>query len=143
MTNAQSAQAQESGTGEHPGRRLAWAAIDKILAHPELHDQGVWLKQTECGTAGCLAGHVTLLAGDTPTTWHVDSFGFDTGIGESVISSATGRRRLVSARARELLYITDGQADELFNDGNSVGYLIDSVTHIFGPKPEAQGEQAS
>lgn len=35
--------------------------MDYIEAHPEEHDQRVWLARTACGTRGCLAGHAILL----------------------------------------------------------------------------------
>lgn len=45
------------------GRRAA--VIDHVLAHPESHDQGVWITQTPaCGTTACLAGWTCRLAGD-------------------------------------------------------------------------------
>jgi len=41
-------------------------ALAAIRANPAAHDQDVWIRRTECGTAQCLAGWVCLLAGAVP-----------------------------------------------------------------------------
>jgi hypothetical protein len=38
--------------------------MQHILDHPEAHNQGVYIEETTCGTAACLAGWIGLLYGE-------------------------------------------------------------------------------
>jgi len=109
-----------------PDAARAYAALDHIITHPELHDQGFWLgPTTECGTVSCFAGRVVLQAGDRKIA---DD--------RSMIHSAeTGRRRSIQRRAQELLDITDGQVSLLFKGDNDLDDLKALVYDIFGPRP--------
>jgi hypothetical protein len=40
--------------------------IEQIILHPETWKQGDWAQETDCGTAFCVAGWVTHLAGAKP-----------------------------------------------------------------------------
>jgi len=111
-----------------PDAARAYAALDHIITHPELHDQSLWLgKATECGTVACFAGRVVLQAGDRRDD---DFWKFP-----AVISGDTGRRRSVQRRAQELLDITDGQVSLLFKGDNDLDDLKALVYDIFGPRP--------
>lgn len=46
-----------------PNVALLEETLDYILVHPEEHDQGVWIEQTECGTTRCFAGTAVMLTG--------------------------------------------------------------------------------
>lgn len=118
---------------------LAWRVMDHITAHPEKHDQNVWIEQVSdqlddpedqtCGTAACFAGWATLLSGDKPLFEGYRVAG-------AVISTATKRERRVANRAKELLGLTDTQADCLFYGGNTRAELEELVIDYFGPRPE-------
>lgn len=51
------------------------AALAAVMAHPELHDQTSWLVKFDCGTGGCLFGHIALQAGAEPIweSWEKDT----------------------------------------------------------------------
>jgi hypothetical protein len=40
--------------------------LEHVTEHPDQHDQRVWVKQTGCGTAACLAGWAVLIEGLDP-----------------------------------------------------------------------------
>jgi hypothetical protein len=113
-----------------PNAERAYATLDFILAHPERHNQEIWLEPTECGTAGCFAGLTTILAGDTPELAFFSA--------PSVISADTRRRRQIALRAQDLLCLTMSQADALFSSSNSLDDLIALTDKFFGPRPEAK-----
>lgn len=79
-------------------------AIAYIEAHPEEHDQAAWLERWDCGTVACLAGHVALLASGTPSCsgWVL----------------MDGEERHVEDVAREVLDLTEEQADRFFYSTN-------------------------
>ena len=117
-------------TRRTPDAVRAYAVLDFIRAHPELHDQEIWLRKTDCGTAGCFAGLACWLNGDTPI--------FEGGPGSSVVRSADTRRQVqIRNRAIGLLGLSPTQADLLFDAGNSLEDLISEVEQIFGERPAA------
>jgi hypothetical protein len=118
-----------------PNAELAWRVIDHIDAHPDQHDQGHWVRQTDCGTTACFAGWTTILSGDRPVT---ELPGYVDGFTDVVTVDPEGRSYdlTVQARARELLGITHQAAHDLFYNAMSLDDLRDAVAEIFGPRPE-------
>lgn len=67
MTNNHSAgEARVGPQSALRGRALALLALSFAEERPEAYDQQVWIVHDECGTTGCFAGLVTLLAGARP-----------------------------------------------------------------------------
>lgn len=122
-------------TRPKPNAELAYAVLDHIDAHPEQWNQGVWvrIRVRGCGTAACFAGWASLLSGDEP----YEHWSSDNGASSEIRSAETGRIRQVRNRARDLLRITDWQADDLFDAGRIRSELDDAVAEIFGPRPDA------
>lgn len=119
-----------------PNAELAYLILDYIDAHPEQHDQDVWIQEKECGTAGCFAGWATLLSGDRPNTNHEDDAEAET---VWVAVAGVDTSQYIPARAAELLGISfDEQAtwgNRLFNATNTREDLGRLVAEIFGPRP--------
>ncbi len=67
---------------------------------------GVFHTRTECGTAACIAGHVLILEGYSPT---LDSCQFIKN-GEKVFADEGKRKKLLG--------LTDDQAENLFYSNN-------------------------
>lgn len=110
-----------------PDTARAYQVLDHILAHPEQHDQGIWMN--ECGTVACLAGWTCLLAGDQPVCRPLWTDYMAVRVGD------THRLRKIRGRAKELLGIDDLQADYLFDASNSIDDLIEEIEKIFGKRP--------
>ena len=121
-----------------PNAELAYRVLDHIDAHPDQHDQHVWIERVmsggkDCGTAACLAGWACLLSGDTPV------FGDESEIGTCEVS--TGRTyESVPERAAELLGIPyemrSGAGHPLFHQENTREDLGRLIPEVFGPRPE-------
>jgi len=112
-----------------PNAVLAYETLDYIEANPKEWNQDVWF----CGTAACFAGRATLLHGDkrAPGLDAVD-----------VIPTEDQRRRVyVRTRARQLLGINHSDADDLFDPFNGLEDLRELVKEIFGPRPDAAGQE--
>jgi hypothetical protein len=121
-------------TGQIPNAELAYRVLDHIDAHPEQWDQGIWIRESDCGTAGCFAGWAVLLAGGTVGT---AVSGFDP-------PPVTGGPREIVGRsvadAAELLLGSDHIAGDrdLFDANNTREDLSVLVAEIFGPRPERE-----
>ncbi len=115
-------------TETKPNAELAYRVLDHIDANPDSWDQGLWLKRTDCGTAGCFAGWACMLAGDEPSFRFIDSLRTD-------FVEVDGDRVYVEDRAADRLGITPELADALFHPANTREVLGDMVAEIFGPRP--------
>lgn len=84
--------------------------LDYIKAHPKEWDQEVWRQVTSCGTVACFAGWACALNGDrfNPDDW------------EFVITDESGVSSPIEDRAREILGLAIGEADWLFDGGNTL-----------------------
>jgi hypothetical protein len=108
------------------GEELFEAILTKIKSEPESHDQSVYLRKAECGTAGCVAGWAVLLAyPDAKPLW--DSAGatarvFVPGMGE----------RPVEVTAEDLLLLDFDQSDWLFNPNNTIEDIERIGAEIYG-----------
>lgn len=81
--------------------------MNQIRAFPELHDQNVFFKDTDCGTAACFAGWVCILSGYQPV---IDGSNF-----RCFVSLPEGHWVPAWETAQELLGLTDEQACVLFS----------------------------
>lgn len=86
------------------------AALAWIDAHPEQHDQSVWMARSSCGTTYCLAGAVVMLAGAEPL-WDLDA-----GTESYRVKMPDGAVHSVEVLAAELLGIQLRHAGLLFHD---------------------------
>jgi len=94
------------------------ATADAIQTHPSRYEQGTWQRVEECGTVGCVAGHAAWQAGWTQSS-DLDSFMVRR-------DGNKGRSRDVSVVAREVLGLTQTEAQALFAGGwQPRGYDID------------------
>jgi hypothetical protein len=123
-------------TAPTPNAELAYRVLDHIDAHPEQHNQRVWIEDRgDCGTAACMAGWTCLLSGDQPR-FHGDG----DPEAEFVIHAGVTRGDYIPDRAAELLGMKpDGGAQtgfRLFEPSNTREDLGRLVAEIFGPRPE-------
>lgn len=123
-------------TPTKPNAELAYATLDQIDEHPELHDQSWWFTVTECGTTGCFAGWACLLSGDKPDALDRPMHLLDIGADVSFVVRPDGVTQSVSEHAQELLGLDWETARRLFASGNTRERLGDLVAKIFGPRPE-------
>lgn len=84
-----------------------------------------------CGSTGCVAGHATLLAGDSPVVMAStleDSPGMTVSWTQVVPIDGEKQGVVVSVddRAQELLGLTEGQAQDLFCAGNTITDVRDA-----------------
>lgn len=116
-----------------PNAELAYRTLDHIDAHPEDHDQDVWIQKVECGTAGCFAGWACLLSGDVADINSDDDFEAE------YVRTEDGERIYIPRRAAEVLGINYDRANEyaheLFRPENTREDLGRLVADIFGPRP--------
>jgi hypothetical protein len=104
---------------------LAW-----IEAHPEQHDQGVWVRgvvdgRVDCGTTACLAGWVVAQA-HPDAVFIPDKLDLSPRMRHIRMHSAVrigDKAESVSDQARQLLGINDAQADALFSASNDLDDL--------------------
>jgi hypothetical protein len=120
-----------------PNAALAYRVLDHIDAHPEQHDQNVWVEEgRDCGTAACLAGWAVLLSGDEPIFDDDEPPQRETN---EVL--ADGSILPVWSRAADLLRIDPDGGPEgvggyrLFSQHNTRDDLGRLITEIFGPRP--------
>lgn len=116
-------------------------ALAHIEAHPEQHDQGVWLRKVDCGTAACLAGWVVIQ--EYPEAGFVRDR-YDIGNTYSRVDILPeGKAPLVDEVAFQLLGITSDQADVLFDERNTIGHLkamrdlLAADENVYGDELEA------
>jgi hypothetical protein len=106
---------------------------DWIQAFPERHNQQQWISgeidvenyaAVECGTACCVAGWAVAFSGLKVNENSWDSYG---GEGYRCVHDADGNEWHVANKAREILDLSPGQGNRLFEGQNSrefiVGYL--------------------
>lgn len=112
-----------------PAERL-YLVLDVIDHDPASWNQGDWLRETECGTAACVAGHLALTAGYQPV-WRLTE-----SVGRIASDIRNGGRFAgsVSLRAAELLGFAGANGMELAAAGlcpDCEGdiYHYDTVTH--------------
>jgi hypothetical protein len=125
-----------------PNAELAYRVLDHIDAHPEQHNQAVFLRTPggmadeveaitpevvaqHCGTTACFAGWAALLSG-----LELDRFS-----GDAILPD--GLTRDIELTARDLLNLTPPQSDELFYAAQHIDEVRATVAEIFGPRPEA------
>lgn len=114
-----------------PNIPLLRRTLDHIRAHPEEWRQGYW----RCGTTMCFAGHAAFLAGgewfhpeDPMCSYMVAQPGEVTYLRGAV---------RVEDRARRVLGLTEGQADELFAGINTLGEIETLIDEICAEAGEA------
>lgn len=83
--------------------------MQQIKDHPELHDQGPFFSQKECGTAACFGGWACLLSGYTPNRYGY----FATAI------TPSGDIVQPWEEAQCLLGLSSEEADTLFSPSNT------------------------
>ena|ERR1044072_3322045 len=106
----------------------AYAVLDHINAHPELHEQTTWMSKKEGGKIiGCFAGWTCLLAGDKPVFGHPF-------VTNRVVSSSSKRRCSIYGRARYLLGLTPKEEEELFQSHNTRNGLRNIVQRFYGER---------
>jgi hypothetical protein len=94
--------------------------LEKIEADPGSFAQNFWATRTECGTAFCIAGHAATLDGSKPL--------WDTGwtprdnVAISVLTPE-GFEKLIGDHGREVLGLTELQAQFVFHPGNTLSQL--------------------
>lgn len=91
------------------GELLLRDTLEHVTAHRDELDQSEWAWKTACGTTMCLGGHAVVRAGHQ-IQWNVWSFA----------AGCVTSGRSISEVAREVLDLTEDQADRLFAAGNSL-----------------------
>lgn len=101
-----------------------------ILAFPEKHDQGVYVRTStpgmfnppnatgSCGTAACLAGWAALFAGREPifeSAGHTIAYYIYDSVAERFISNDAGELLGILPEEREKLFYPDNTARDLYN----------------------------
>lgn len=123
----------------HPNANahLAYAILDHIDADPASHDQTVWFRRNECGTAGCFAG------------WALHFTGAKMAFARNSYLIAANGELYVRGEAEKALglpydgaWVTDVAEDgtcehteDLFSIHNTREDLHRLVGVIFGPRP--------
>ena len=79
---------------------------DHIQAHPELIDMTKWVREEDCGTVACIAGHTCLLSG------------YKAVEGKKYTMKRGVERISIQDEAQKLLGLDDEQAADLFFTGN-------------------------
>jgi hypothetical protein len=102
-----------------PNLELLRKVLRHIDAHPEEYDQGNFAVRTECGTAYCIAGHACVMSGFR-FKWHKNM--------EQSASLACGVG--ADPKATELLGLTDGEAEYLFDPENDREGIEDLAMEI-------------
>lgn len=82
-----------------------------------------WSRSPSCGTAGCIAGWAVVVSGER--------LGKPNSLGQ-INETKTGRS--IPERAKELLDITEIQADRLFSGGNDIEDIETIAEKILGHK---------
>lgn len=120
---------------------IDWARLQDVLewveAHPERHNQRVWAKRTECGTAACLAGWTVMFAG-IEINWEPDGC-WEAGT-HFIYDTVDGV--FISDAAAHLLGLDEHVAKRLFDEDNTVRDLWEIASEatlgaVRRPVPEA------
>jgi hypothetical protein len=92
---------------------------DQVTIHPETHDQEVFI----CDTRRCIAGWTI----EFSTEWEFDTVATVKPVGMSTVEALDlGEVESVSAAAKEILGLTDDEADYLFfceSNDEAIRYL--------------------
>ena len=135
----------------NPDEIASIARLDNEIAyletHPEEWNQGLWIgtphnttpQKWSCGTVACLGGFVAIHAGWTPDPNNpdVEIVGDGDGGPETTAHhyvTKNGETKTVFAVARELLMLTEDQAEYLFASENSIHdlkYLRNEIVHAW------------
>lgn len=97
--------------------------LEYVTNHPEHWRQNQWLKQTACGTVGCLAGNTVLHAGGEPLFGAGGARVDQATYARVELNGVTRNAVAVSTAARELLGLDRDQADVLFHPLNGLHRL--------------------
>lgn len=97
---------------------LGRKVLDHVTGHPELFKMSTWGQVTECGTAGCLAGHTMLQDG---YSFDEDTSRFVRPDGSTVSSGAEGDE------AARLLGLT---VDEQYDEGWDLFSAAQTEDHV-------------
>lgn len=91
-------------------KALDWAELEAKKPRRESQwNQAMWLSETDCGTAYCIAGYVAHITADINR---------DDGIGMTTLSGV-----LIPRHATRELGLTNGEAAQLFMASNSIADL--------------------
>lgn len=104
---------------------------DHIRAHPEQHDQFYWVRKSECGTTGCIAGWAVLLNGDALEPGKHFSGEHDVSTMDYALMD---NRDTISHFAQQLLGLSYSQREQLFLSDNkeALEYLDDLIVRAGG-----------
>lgn len=117
-----------------PNVELLRRVLEHITAHPEEHDQRVWARHTDCGTAMCLAGHAVTITG------HAIDYGKHSWSGLVYLTRAGESIEDVAARE---LGLSDDQAENLFDPDNTRAELWREAAQITDGAIEIPAEIAA
>ncbi|WP_063042268.1 MULTISPECIES: hypothetical protein [Nocardia] len=96
-------------------------AVVQIILHPETWNQSYYAAKTDCGTAFCVAGWVTRLAGAEPV--------FEGDHWATTDCILNGRQRYIDAASSELLGLDLVRGDSLYDGDNSLETILKLVTN--------------
>lgn len=127
--------------GYEEGARLLQRCLEQATVFPSGHDQGSWFNiklsldgdgnPTACGSTGCLAGHAVALRGFVPEI-NADYLLRDGSAMAYRVKSGWGGAALeVDEQAQRLLFVTDAEADFLFDDQRKLNELWDRAIELF------------
>jgi hypothetical protein len=116
-----------------------------LEAHPDRHDQSVWLSRDTCGTVACLAGWTCLRNGYVEVVMKDEAL--ETVV-VGIYADSDPEKVVVpaSAAARDLLELDDDEGDELFSGNNSLEDLwriADELTDYEVSRLFAEGSVSS
>lgn len=100
----------------------AQAIYDHLVAHPELHDQAFYGKQTECGTTLCIAGYALVAFEPESVEW--------TGFGAKQFMKTIIEERSIDSVAGDLLGLESyAEREYLFHEMNN-GVALEKLRGI-------------
>lgn len=112
----------------------AWITFDYIAAHPELHDQNLWVgnwapttagQAIQCGTAACFAGWFALLAGCE----------LSSNLESTQVIESGGERSEIDYWVAEQIEVPLASAyDCLYSAGLTVEQIGEGLTMLIGPR---------
>lgn len=111
------------------------SALAHILREPDTWDQAKWAVEKPCGTAFCLAGHITQLAGMQLDREEVDWDAYDRPTYSQVIDEF-GTPFTIQHAAVRLLGISFDEAYGLFHPHNDFDDLIQAGALVSGLDPD-------
>jgi hypothetical protein len=133
-----------------PNAAAAYAALDHLYAHPELHDESVLIRHNGDRVVSCYGTRTVLCAGHAvDTNGDVVIADLPDDLAEDVHYLLDGDRDVdpeyprlladVAEVAQVLLRITEQQAGHLFGTPANIGRraLRRLIEEIFGPRPQS------